>query len=252
MYEFQDDTVLQRGRSGRKNRNGGSTAYNFGDSSIDTDNNDGNSLTYSASSSQAGESTDSSIADITYFLEQQQHMLQQQNAQRLKHHNQRKSFSRENSLGYSTDTNDYSEQGPGQSSKSNEKIIFTAATHGESRVKRTSRPASNNGSGSGRSTPTNSKNMKSRASSFSSPAGVASSDFSSGGGSGSSHTPSSPTPPRHAKKMMDKEGTEMWYAKWWMCGFTDALNLNSKCWTSWIRNELNTTRCNIFRRNDAK
>ncbi len=116
MYEFQDDTVLHRGRSGRKNRNGGGSAsYNFGDSSIDTDGNDGHSLTYSASSSQAGESTDSSIADITYFLEQQQHMLQQQNAQRLKSQHHRKSFSNStlNSLGYSTDTNDYSEQGPG-------------------------------------------------------------------------------------------------------------------------------------------
>jgi len=158
-------------------------------------------------------------------------MLQQQNAQRLKSQHHRKSFSNStlNSLGYSTDTNDYSEQGPGQPSKSNEKIIFTAATHGESRVKRSSRQASNTGSTSGRSTPTNTKNLKTRKNSFHSPAGVASSDFSSGGGSGSSHTPSSPTPPRHAKKMMDKEGTEMWYAKWWMCGFTDALNLNSKC-----------------------
>lgn len=112
-----------------------------------------------------------------------------------------------------------------QPSSSSEKIIFTPASHGESRIKRAA--ASRRTSGSSTSTPNNGKHLKSRVNSFSSPACVASSDFSSGGGSGSSHTPSSPTPPRHKK--LPEEGTEMWYAKWWMCGFTDALNLNSKC-----------------------
>ena len=45
--------------------------------------------------------------------------------------------------------------------------------------------------------------------------------------SGSNSTPSTP-PPRHsARKMMSHD--EVWYQKWWMCGFTDALNLNPKC-----------------------
>jgi len=229
-YEFngRDDLLLQKGRSSRKNRHSGKQT-NSCDSSIDTENNDVNSLTYSASSSQAGESTDSSIADFTYLLEQQQHMLQQQNAQRSKHHHihQRPrsgsgQFARENSLGYSDDTDYDDDQGPGQPSSSSEKIVFSPASHGESRIKRVHRT-----NGTSTSTPNNGKHLKSRVNSFSSPAGVASSDFSSGGGSGSSHTPSSPTPPRHKK--VSEEGTEMWYAKWWMCGFTDALNLNSKC-----------------------
>jgi len=127
-YEFngRDDLLLQKGRSNRKNRSGKQT--NSCDSSIDTENNDVNSLTYSASSSQAGESTDSSIADFTYLLEQQQHMLQQQNAQRSKHHHihQRPrsgsgQFARENSLGYSDDTDYDDDQGPGQPSSSSEK-----------------------------------------------------------------------------------------------------------------------------------
>ena len=35
-----------------------------------------------------------------------------------------------------------------------------------------------------------------------------------------SATPASP-PPRYGKKI---EQTEVWYAKWWMCGFADAFN----------------------------
>lgn len=43
---------------------------------------------------------------------------------------------------------------------------------------------------------------------------------------GSNGTPNTP-PPRHsARKMMTHD--EVWYQKWWMCGFTDALNLNPK------------------------
>jgi len=56
-----------------------------------------------------------------------------------------------------------------------------------------------------------------------SPNTMASSDVSLG--SMGSSNPSSP-PPRH--RPVNKElGTEVWYAKWWMCGFTDALNINS-------------------------
>ena len=47
-------------------------------------------------------------------------------------------------------------------------------------------------------------------------------------GTPTASTPSTP-PPRHVKRMSaeDHDGVEVWYQKWWMCGFTDALNLNS-------------------------
>jgi len=47
-------------------------------------------------------------------------------------------------------------------------------------------------------------------------------------GTPTASTPSTP-PPRHVKRMSaeDHDGVvEVWYQKWWMCGFTDALNLN--------------------------
>lgn len=244
MFDMTEHQVLQRARSGRKSRGGGGgTHYNFGmDSSIDTDNYDGHSLTYSASSSQAGESTDSSIADVTYLLESQQHVPQQLNSQRIRqeqHQGQIPCISNEISHNRGRDCWDSSEcfhyfdQGPGQTSNSNEKIIFSAASNNGSnhRMRKSSRPrkvAAESNMRQKHFTPISKKELN-RPSSYSSPAAVASSDFSSGGGSGSmsSHTPSSPTPPRHAKKKMtNEEATEMWYAKWWMCGFTDALNLN--------------------------
>ena len=30
-------------------------------------------------------------------------------------------------------------------------------------------------------------------------------------------------PPRYGKKIVDQQN-EVWYAKWWMCGFADAFN----------------------------
>jgi len=54
------------------------------------------------------------------------------------------------------------------------------------------------------------------------PATVAPSDMSSNSG----NTGLSP-PPRHYRREITDTGTEVWYAKWWMCGFTDALNINS-------------------------
>jgi len=45
--------------------------------------------------------------------------------------------------------------------------------------------------------------------------------------SGSNSTPNTPPPRPSARKMMSHD--EVWYQKWWMCGFTDALNLNPKC-----------------------
>ncbi len=45
------------------------------------------------------------------------------------------------------------------------------------------------------------------------------------GSNGTLNTP----PPRHSSKKSLSHDTEVWYQKWWMCGFTDALNLNPKC-----------------------
>jgi len=56
-----------------------------------------------------------------------------------------------------------------------------------------------------------------------SPGTMASSDVSLS--SLGSNNPSSP-PPRYRRVSSD-QATEVWYAKWWMCGFTDALNINS-------------------------
>jgi hypothetical protein len=113
--------------AGRKHKNTASSQgmYSFDNSSEVshgvTEFNDGHSLTYSASSSQAGESTDSSVADIEFLRmvdkDQHIHVLERQAASfRRKEaavlgvpaaHSQR-SFRSENSvadssLGYSTD-----------------------------------------------------------------------------------------------------------------------------------------------------
>jgi len=60
-----------------------------------------------------------------------------------------------------------------------------------------------------------------------SPGTMASSDVSLS--SLGSNNPSSP-PPRYRRVSSD-QATEVWYAKWWMCGFTDALNINSNSWS---------------------
>lgn len=71
--------------SSNNNNNNIGTSYRF-DKSISAD--DSESLTYSATSSQAGESTDSSVADLAALLqlekEQQHHIMNLQNAQRLR------------------------------------------------------------------------------------------------------------------------------------------------------------------------
>ena len=121
-FNFDDGSnkILSKNRRKNKKNNphhiptstgaGIGTAYQF-DSATSTDyTEDGSgSLTYSASSSQTGESTDSSIIDVGIMLqlekENQYHLLQKKEAMRFK--NGQQSLSRGNSaidsLGYSDD-----------------------------------------------------------------------------------------------------------------------------------------------------
>lgn len=81
--------------------------------------------------------------------------------------------------------------------------------------------SSNRGPGGGGSFSRNKKQQ------VASPSTMVSSDvsLSSSGTHNNSNNPSSP-PPRYRRVSPDQT-TEVWYAKWWMCGFTDALNINS-------------------------
>ena len=90
--------------------------------------------------------------------------------------------------------------------------------------------AANGRTSSGSARPTNysskSTPKKRVGSDFSSPTMVSTDVSTPGSGSERSGTPTPSTPPpRHVKKMSADE-SEVWYQKWWMCGFTDALNLN--------------------------
>lgn len=101
------------------------------------------------------------------------------------------------------------------SSSSSSRVVFTPA-HGSSAAGRIHAPSS-----ASRSTP-----KKRVGSDFSSPTMVSTDISTPGSGSDRSGTPTPSTPPpRHVKKMSSDE-SEVWYQKWWMCGFTDALNLN--------------------------
>lgn len=236
------------------------TAYNIHNSSqntsstsmnsngCDDETNDGSvSFTYSASSSQAGESTDSSsIADVGVMLqlekEHQHHIMQQQHAQRMRgqsghglqqqygnlnsqgSHTQGRNFNREksgvDSLGYSDDEDNESVYQTNWTTISGQPSNSYAHDGGSSSYSK---------SGPSPKSITHKKNG-----SATSPVSIAadlnscagSGSVSASGGSGSASTPNTP-PPRHsARKMMMGDNTEVWYQKWWMCGFTDALNLN--------------------------
>jgi hypothetical protein len=258
--------------------------------------NDGNSLTYSASSSQAEESTDSSVADIEFLKmidkDQHIHLLEKASSQSFRRVNvnvsgKGASFRRENSvadssLGYSTDGdwpyedehgNGYAGLGHGYGQQ-----MFVSTKYGARRNSFSGQTSASQGHIGGNSkrifapansTPKgnpkkgNSQNETSRYTpnqmkiwggpDFSSPTmvstdistpssghGTAASGYASGSGYASaaststrSKTPTasnaSTTPPRHVKRMLaqDYDGVEVWYQKWWMCGFTDALDLNS-------------------------
>jgi len=248
QYSFADEP-----HTGWQSRNGLKKKSRFNyqlDPSAD-DVNDGHSLTYSASSthstssSQAGESTDSSIVDVSLLVDNpvqnEQKIFNQEisNSRANNSHQQYQqrrivSHIRMNSIGteissvadsmdYSRDTDIDSFTGDqamlaGQTSDSyiDGRMKWAAATnyndtknHRNLSVRTSSSPSFKKVSYS-----PSRRSLKS-------PATVIT-DATSSVHSGT--IPSSP-PPRHDKKMSD--GKEFWYAKWWMCGFTDALNLNS-------------------------
>lgn len=248
QYEFADEPTTNRySRNGRqkKSRYGTSSNYLFDTTTDDV--NDGHSLTYSASSthstssSQAGESTDSSIVDVSLLVDNpvqnEQKIFNQEmsNSRANSHHHQYQqrrimSHIRMNSIGTEissvADSMDYSrdtdlDSFPGGH---NDQAIAGQASDGYIDGRMKWAPASNySDTGKGNKH----RNLSVRTSqspsrrAIKSPATVISDATSS---VHSNTTPSSP-PPRHAKKISD--GKDIWYAKWWMCGFTDALNLNS-------------------------
>lgn len=203
------------------------------DTSVD---NDGHSLTYSASSSQAGESTDSSLA-----YEETEKRLQKEQFQHRREMEMVKAFSATNSPVHSrnsfrtnTEFQSHSKQHHHetpvfhrQSSAASESLNYSEASDAESYLvgqpsdsrhdQRFAYPQNDHtpvpASITRRSwtTPNSTRPKVS-----SSPSIV--SDFSS------INSGVSP-PPRHAKKISSGEA-EVWYQKWWMCGFTDALNFN--------------------------
>lgn len=235
-YTFNDGskpvTSRNSNRRRRETSSPSTSTYTFENSSAmlqtASEFNDGHSLTYSASSSQAGESTDSSsIADLEFIR-----MVERENSQHQDH------FIRQsNSLGYSTDEPDSSfHEDRGRNSNS--------GRHGHHHQQYTSRQqpnrinsrgpstsgqrSSSNGNDGGynhnmhraeisktkcRSTPNH--HRKTSSSDFNSPTTV-SADISNG----SAHTP----PPRHVKRLSADGNNELWYQKWWMCGFTDAFS----------------------------
>lgn len=69
------------------------------------------------------------------------------------------------------------------------------------------------------------KHKKLSSAAFSSPQSISADLNSCAGSNGTPNTP----PPRPSSKKSLSHDTEVWYQKWWMCGFTDALNLNPKC-----------------------
>eukprot|EP00557_Chaetoceros_sp_GSL56_P014475 CAMPEP_0176484992 /NCGR_PEP_ID=MMETSP0200_2-20121128/4806_1 /TAXON_ID=947934 /ORGANISM="Chaetoceros sp., Strain GSL56" /LENGTH=277 /DNA_ID=CAMNT_0017881615 /DNA_START=841 /DNA_END=1674 /DNA_ORIENTATION=- len=273
-YRFAD-----RRRRDSDNHNQNQPIYTF-DAAADfsqggganNDFNDGNSLTYSSTSSQAESTDSSSLADIEFLRlidkEHKYHLLQKQEAQNIRKRearsgagavvvgvargrSQQTGFSRqnssatENSLGYSTDGDLHfeDESGMGQmfvstkdgarrvkntsslppghhAPNTNGRVIFTPA-HGRSSTTTSNSNRSIKINNYSRSTP-----KKRAESDFSSPTMVSTDISTPGSGSDRSGTPTPSTPPpRHVKKMSSDEN-EVWYQKWWMCGFADALNLN--------------------------
>lgn len=227
QYHFVDDSSRYSSRKPHR-RAQRKVQNNAFDSSVDSEMyNDGNSLTYSASSSQAGESTDSSIAEshFDYLLEnsalekeQLLHLKETDLARRTRSGKiAREGSSVADSLNLSDDDSIDIYNHPriitGQPSDSQgndgggitDEVIFTEAEHYEY-GRRFRHPK--------RSSP---RTQKKVGRGVSSPATVIHDGLDESGS-----TPTSP-PPRYGKKNTDQQN-EVWYAKWWMCGFADAFN----------------------------
>jgi hypothetical protein len=238
MQRFNFDDGLSKVMSGkRKNKGRGHSIY----SNQHHNNNqtgyplesDTESLTYSASSSQAGESTDSSSFD--YGGNASGNGIGNShgacgdggggNGGVSNYHRQNSGV---DSLGYSDDDHDYDAEcyqtyghgghgghgatitGQPSDSYANDRRVYTKSpspksiTHQKSPVSAADFHATHNHHHHHHSSGGSSTNT---------------------GSNGSSGTPSTP-PPRHSGRKMTAQETEVWYQKWWMCGFTDALNLN--------------------------
>lgn len=203
-FSFVDDSQSRllsplKGKQRRKKGHQTTTKKPSFDTSIDSDISGTGSLTYS-SSSQAGESTDSEI-DCYERVNMN-----------------RKVSNTADSLNYSEDDEaslhrQQMRDTTGQSSNSyghdggsgiEPKLTTPPMTHDKSSRRRVS-----------------SKSSRKHASPT---MGLVASDVSLS--STGTNTPSSP-PPRYHKRMSADHATEVEYSKWWMCGFTDALNFNS-------------------------
>lgn len=268
-FRFKENSNLSKNKMRRKKNNPWSSSTSKGgmglgsttgstytfdsstDASVSTNTNDGEgSLTYSASSSQAGESTDSSVAELYLLVENGRESQQNQHLQKVIHaqglHDSQLSpvpngnrvataLERQNISNVSMSSFEYSQTDDdsampenyariisGQPSGSQDHdgggMLFTPADQGGEEDGRVTPRAihSSHHYYHSQSTPSNKSNGK--RSLNHSPATVAASELSHGS-CGTPHTP----PPRHAKKISE-DGTEVWYLKWWMCGFPDSLN----------------------------
>jgi len=222
QYHFTEDTFRYNTRKPHRRAQRKIQRVDAADNSIDSEMyNDGHSLTYSASSSQAGESTDSSIAEFlleSSALEKEQllYLREKDLARRSRSGNLlREGSSVADSLNLSDDDSIDIYNHPriitGQPSDSqghdgggfNDGATFKEAEHYEY-GRRFRHPK--------RSSPRSHKKSMGRG--VSSPATVMTDGLDDSG--------SSP-PPRYGKKIVDQQN-EVWYAKWWMCGFADAFN----------------------------
>jgi len=202
---------------------GTGTAYQMGYQlnptvSLDETTDGSNSLTYSASSSQAGESTDSSLENLNLLL-QDQDIHFQIARERIHDTEPTSNFNRGNSINTATDSLGYSDDDDEEGDLTAYAYSINAATTPVG-----SQPSDSHGHDGGGVSKRNRHTTTMKSSHFKSPVSAATSDLSCTGSNGTPNTP----PPRHARKVISHD-TEVWYAKWWMCGFTDALNLNTKC-----------------------
>lgn len=172
------------------------------------------SLTYSASSSQAGESTDSSLADLGVLLEKEhQHHLTPQQRAKYSGGNSGRYLQREKSAKSAVDSLGYSDD-----EDADESVNLPSSWNHTISGQPSDSYAHDGGSAFSKTGPSPKK--------FPGSSPVSATADLNSCSAGSNGTPNTP-PPRHsARKMMTHD--EVWYQKWWMCGFTDALNLNPK------------------------
>lgn len=235
MQRFNFDDGLSKVMSGkRKNKGRGHSNYSHHHHNNQTGypiESDAESLTYSASSSQAGESTDSSSFDYGGIV------TGHGNGNGTSHggggggvSNYNRQNSGVDSLGYSDDDNDYDAEcyqtyahgatitGQPSDSYANDRRVYTKTSPSPKSITHQKSPVST--AGDFHATHNHNTSHHNHHNHHSSGGSSI-----NNGSNGSCGTPSTP-PPRHSSRKMTAQETEVWYQKWWMCGFTDALNLN--------------------------